>query len=91
MSASVFITAPANGEAITVEDITSFLRQNGVTSGLIYSEIEKIIKERIYLKDVVVAKGRSMIESQNGYYDFLFRVGEIKHPTIRSDGSVVID
>lgn len=88
MSASVFITAPADGEAITVEDITSFLRQNGVTSGLIYSEIEKIIKERIYLKDVVVAKGRSMIESQNGYYDFLFRVGEIKHPTIRSDGSV---
>ena len=88
MSATVFITMPAEGETVTVEDITAYLRANGVMSGLIYSEIERIIKERVFLKDVVVAKGRKMVESQNGYYDFMFRTGEIKHPTIRSDGSV---
>ncbi|MBO4903904.1 MAG: DUF342 domain-containing protein [Lachnospiraceae bacterium] len=88
MSASVFLTVPTDNEPVTVEDITMFLRQNGVTAGIIYSEIEKIINEKIYLKDVVVAKGRKMTESQNGYYDFLFKTGEIKHPTIRSDGSV---
>ena len=88
MSASVFVTIPAEGETVTVEDITSFLRQNGVIAGIIYSEIEKIVNEKIFLKDVVVAKGRSMVESKNGYYDFLFKTGEIKHPTIRSDGSV---
>ncbi len=88
MSASIFLTPPGEGESITVEDVTLFLRANGVLSGIIYSEIEKAVKERIYYKDIVVAKGKNLIETQNGYYEFLFSVGEIKHPTIRSDGSV---
>ncbi|MCR5302133.1 MAG: FapA family protein [Lachnospiraceae bacterium] len=88
MSATVFITPPGEGESVAVEDVAVYLRANGVLSGFIYSEIEKMINEKTYYKDVVVAKGRSMIESQNGYYEFLFSIGEIKHPTIRSDGSV---
>ena len=88
MSATIFVTAPAQGETITVEDIVHFLRSNGVMTGFVYSEIEKLINERIYLKDVVVATGKKMIESQSGYYEFMFSSGEIKHPAIRSDGSV---
>ena len=65
-----------------------YLRANGVLAGIIYSEIEKLVNEKKYYKDVVVAKGRSVVETQNGYYEFLFSTGEIKHPTIRSDGSV---
>ena len=88
MSATVFVTEPKADERITVEDVTMFLRANGVLSGLVYSEIERIIKEKVYYKDVVVAKGKALIETQPGYYEFLFSIGEIKHPTIRSDGSV---
>ncbi len=88
MSATVFITTPNEGESITVDDVTHFLRANGVISGLVYSEIEKIVNNGIYLKDVEVARGKKLIETQVGYYEFLFSTGEIKHPTIRSDGSV---
>lgn len=88
MTATVFLTEPKEGETLTVEDVTHYLRANGVLYGLIYSEIEKAVRDRIYLKDIVVARGKSLVESQNGYYDFLFSLGEIKHPTIRSDGSV---
>ncbi len=88
MTATVFMTVPKEGETITHEDVAIYLRANGVLAGIVYSEIEKAIKEKTYLKDIVVAKGKNMIESQNGYYEFLFSVGEIKHPTIRSDGSV---
>lgn len=88
MTATVFITEPKAGEVITHEDVVMFMRQNGVISGIIYSEIEKAIKERTYYKDIVVAKGKSLVETQAGYYEFLFSMGEIKHPTIRSDGSV---
>ena len=88
MTASVFITPPEAGETITAEDVAVFLRANGVLSGIIYSEIEKMINEKAYYKDIEVARGRSLIETQNGYYEFLFNIGEIKHPTIRSDGSV---
>ena len=88
MVATIFLTEPAPGETITSDDVALFLRSNGVMYGIIYSEIEKAIKERTYLKDIVVAKGRTMIETVPGHYDFLFSTGEIKHPTIRSDGSV---
>ena len=88
MTATVFVTAPGEGETITHEDVVLYLRANGVLSGIINSEIEKLIKEKTYLKDVVVAKGRPLTETQSGYYEFFFNTGEIKHPTIRSDGSV---
>ncbi len=88
MSAKIFVTQPKEGETITVDDVTHFLRANGVIAGLIYSEIEKLVNNKTYLKDVEVATGRKLVETQVGYYEFLFSMGEIKHPTIRSDGSV---
>ena len=74
MSATLFMTEPKSDEHITVEDVTLYMRANGVLSGLVYSEIEKAIKERIYYKDVVVAKGRPLVETQPGHYEFLFSV-----------------
>ena len=88
MSATVFVTQPKEGETVTTEDVAVYLRANGVLAGIVYSEIEKLVNEKTYYKDVVVAKGKNVIETQNGYYEFLFSTGEIKHPTIRSDGSV---
>ena len=88
MTASLLITPPKKDEYITPEDVAVYLRQKGVNTGLLYSEIEKMISGGIYYKDVVVAKGREVVESVNGNYEFMFNVGEIKHPTIRSDGSV---
>ena len=88
MTATLFMTPPKEGEMISHEDVTLFLRANGVLGGIIYSEIEKALKEKSFYKDIVVAKGRTMVETQPGYYEFLFSMGEIKHPTIRSDGSV---
>ena len=88
MSATVFVTQPKEGETVTTEDVAVYLRANGVLAGIIYSEIEKLVNEKTYYKDVVVAKGRNVVETKNGYYEFLFSTGEIKHPTIRSDGSV---
>ena len=88
MSAAVLMTEPKADERITTEDVVMFLRANGVTAGFVYSEIEKAVNEKTYYKDVVVAKGRNMVETVPGSYEFLFSTGEIKHPTIRSDGSV---
>ena len=88
MSATLLITPPEGDEFITTEDVAVFLHQKGIVSGMLYSEIERMISGKIYYKDVEVAKGRPMVEGVNGYYEFMFNVGEIKHPTIRSDGSV---
>lgn len=88
MSATLLITPPEKDEVITSEDVMVYLRQKGINTGLLYSEIDKMISSGTYYKDVVVAKGREIIEGVNGHYEFMFNMGEIKHPTIRSDGSV---
>ena len=88
MTATVFVTEPGEGEVITHEDVVLYLRANGVLSGVVHSEIEKLINEKIYYKDVPVARGKPLVETVSGYYEFFFNTGEIKHPTIRSDGSV---
>ena len=88
MSATIFVTPPKEGEVIEVEDVAHFLRANGVIYGLVYSEIEKLIKNKTYNLNIVVATGKPMIETVSGYYDFMFSTGEIRHPAIRSDGSV---
>ena len=88
MTATLLLAEPKEGETITSQDITLYLRANGVLFGYVYSEIEKAVREKIYYKDIVVARGKKLIETQSGYYEFMFSLGEIKHPAIRSDGSV---
>ena len=88
MSAKLLVTPPENGEHITTEDVTAYLHSKGIVYGILYSEIEKITSGAVFYKDVVVAKGRDIIEGENGHYEFMFSTGQIKHPTIRSDGSV---
>lgn len=41
MTATVFLTEPQEGETLTVEDVSHYLRTNGVLYGIIYSEIER--------------------------------------------------
>lgn len=88
MSATVFLVPPSGGVSYAVEHVTAFLRQNGVTNGVVYSEIDNLLKAGNYYKDVEVARGREPYNGTDGYYDFKFQLGEIKNPVIRPDGSV---
>lgn len=88
MSAILNMSQPQDGVNYAAEDIVAFLRTNGVVEGFLYPEIEKILNEGIYNKDVVVARGTTPIDGVNGYYDFYFDMGQSKKPLIRSDGSV---
>lgn len=87
-SATVFVDAPAEGEQYSVDDIVAFLRQHGVMGGIIFSAIDDIIRKQIYYKDVIVARSTEPVDGIDGHYDFFFDMGQIKHPNIRSDGSV---
>ncbi|HOO28688.1 MAG TPA: FapA family protein, partial [Lachnospiraceae bacterium] len=88
MSAKVYLTPPTPGNPYTVEDIADFLRHNGVNGGIIFSVLESIIRDGLYYYEIEVAKGSEPVHGQNGWYEFFFNQEEIKHPLIRSDGSV---
>lgn len=86
--ATLLLNPPTEGNPYSLDDVLGFLNHNGVISGLIYSEIEKMLQTGIYYKEVVVARGTEPVDGAGGYYDFIFDKGQLKHPVIRSDGSV---
>jgi len=79
---------PSQGNPYNVDDIIAVLRNAGIVSGINYTEIENMVRMGVYYRDVVVAKSKAPIDGKDAYYDFYFDMGKIKHPTIRSDGSV---
>lgn len=87
MSAKLIIDIPSDGIAYSVEELASFLKTKGVYCGVIFSNLEDMTQNNIYLKDVEVAKGTYPVEGTSGYYEYFFS-SEKKKPLIRSDGSV---
>lgn len=79
---------PSEGNPYNVDDIVAVLRNAGVVSGINYTEIENMVRMGYYYKEVVVARSKEPINGKDAYYDFFFDLGNVKHPTIRSDGSV---
>lgn len=89
MKAMLYLTPPSDGDYYTVEEVAEFLRKNGVNSGIVFSAIEEIVRERLYYTELPVAEGKEPVHGINGYYEFFFdRGNEKKRPLIRSDGSV---
>jgi len=88
MSATLILDIPSDGIAYSIEELSDFLKNKGVYSGIIYSRLESMAQDNIYLKDVVVAEGSYPVEGQSGYFDIFFDNEKKKKPTIRSDGSV---
>jgi len=88
LSATLLLEAPGEGEIYSVQEVLAFIRKNGVTNGIINSEVDEMIKKGNYYKDVVIARGKEPIDGVDGEYEFFFDMGQIKHPSIRSDGTV---
>ncbi len=72
---------------LSSKDIKKRLRANGVCRGLIDGEIEKIVKEKIYRKTVVVARGKMPKQGAEGRYEFFFNTNPRREPKILEDGT----
>jgi len=88
MKATLHMEPPVERDPYTVEETVAYIKSNGAVCGLIFSAIEEMVELRKYYKDIVVAEGRLPKDGINGYYEFFFDTGVVKHPAIRSDGSV---
>ncbi len=70
-------------------DLISFLEEQKITAGLQKDNIRKMLKEKMFLQNVLVAKGTGKQDGKDGWIDYLVDVTEKGNkPKILADGSV---
>lgn len=89
MTATVRFYPPAEGgRELTLEELVKDLRFRNISYGLQINEMQEYFAAREYCKDIIVAKGKEVIQGANAYIEYLFNTDIHARPTIREDGSV---
>ena len=88
MAAYLFLGTPGENQMYDVDSILDYLIEQGVSAGMIRSNVEAMVSKRIYLREVKVAEGTPPTDGRDGYYEFKFSTNTKRNPIIRSDGSV---
>lgn len=88
MEAYIYLPTPQLDHTYTLEEIESILASNGVQKGILTDRIEEAIKRKMYMKDVLVAKGKNATDGEDGYFEYNFRTELSGKPMVKQDGSV---
>ena len=85
-----YMTVPPTGtpEKYTVEYLTDVLHLNHVKIGILTENLQKIIDDNLYNKEVLVAKGAEAQDGKDGYFEYLFETDLSRKPIILADGTV---
>lgn len=75
-------------ERYTKEEIMDALSAKRVTVGLDHEFIDKMISDRLYGREYLIAKGEAAEDGKDGYYEFHFDTNLNNRPLAREDGSV---
>lgn len=72
----------------TRQDLEDALAREGISEGILYEELERMIRDKVYNTKVLVAKGTDPQKGEDGWYEYFFRTDELGKPKILEDGSV---
>lgn len=87
MEAFLYLPVPQGG-GYTMEEVDNALAKKGVVYGIKRDVLEKMVRERTYRREILVAEGVPLKEGEDGRYDYHFNMNLDGKPTIRPDGSV---
>lgn len=79
---------PPENEDYTLEDIMEALKSEGVKQGINQDEIVKMLEEKIYNQNLIVAEGKKCKDGTDGYYTYFFKQELPVMPKILEDDSV---
>ncbi len=91
MWASLAIKEPEGEENsyFSPEFIEAYLKENGITAGILRDNINALANQIAYGNEVIVAKGKEPVKGRDGVYSFTVTLEDAKSkPTINPDGSV---
>lgn len=89
MVASVMLTEPFGGEAIDdVKEIKERLIDFGVVHGIMYDEIEKLVRRKVYNEPAIVAVGTQPSHGCDGKIEYYFNMDKrVLAPSIDEEGN----
>lgn len=89
MSVWMYLTVPdARKERYTMEELTGFLKSQGITTGYHHSNLAAMIKKKVYEREILVAKGQPALEGHDGFFEYKFDPDQHRAPKVLEDGSV---
>lgn len=88
MEAYMTVEQSETPEEYTVEYLTEVLHLNAVKIGIIPENLQKIIDDQLYGREVLVAKGAEAQDGKDGYYEYLFDTQLSQKPIELEDGTV---
>ena len=91
MEAWMYLAEPSEEKGkYKVDELLSMLHTEGVTTGFLMPRLVAMSKKGVYQREILVARGKGVIEGRDGYYEYFFTPDELAEaaPAIREDGSV---
>ena len=79
---------PENSTGYETKNIMAYLKKEGIVFGLYEEAINDILIRRRYGIEIIVARGKAMVEGRDGYYEYKFSPESHRAPKILPDGSV---
>lgn len=83
-----FFPPTEGGSLLSLEALVKDLRFHNITYGLQINDMQDFFAAREYCKDIVVARGKEVLQGENAYIEYFFNTDVHARPTIREDGSV---
>ena len=72
----------------TREEIDHLLADKGITTGIIEENLRKLLDEKIYNREMLIAQGAEATDGVDGWYEYRFNREFSRKPEILPDGSV---
>lgn len=87
MTAYLMLYGKSEGD-YTYEEILGYLNENNIIYGIREQTIRKMIEERQYYEEIIIARGTIATKGTDGYFEFHFNTTPETNPIILPDGSV---
>ena len=89
MTAFVKFYPPSNdGMRIDVNEMKSDLNIAGLAYGVDYDVLDEHIKNPQYCTDIVIARGKEVVQGKDAYIEYMFNADRKAKPRRKDDGSV---
>lgn len=83
-----FMPPSESGELMSREEILGDLKHRGIVFGIDDKVIDDFLKNRTYMKDMLIASGMEPTQGKNAYIEYMFNTDLKARPTLLDDGSV---
>ncbi len=83
-----FLPPSDKGEKMDAEEIMGDLKHKGIKFGIDIEAINNFCRDRNYMQEIVVARGKEPVQGQDAYIEYMFNTDLKARPTLLEDGSV---